>query len=136
MIRTLKPSRKANCRSRKGVTTVEFALTAPILLAIFVGAIELTRLNFLRHSAANAAYEGARAAIIPGGTAVNAQTEAMRLLELVMAANSVTINVQETTERVTVTVTITVNQNSWGLGRFTANMNIIQFCTLSRENLE
>lgn len=60
----------------------------------------------------------------------------MRLLELVLAANGATVDIQETTERVTVTVTIPVNQNSWGVGRFTANINIVQFCTLSRENLE
>ncbi len=128
--------RRQRRHSRNGVTTVEFALMVPIILAIFVAAVELTRLNFLRHSAANAAYEGARAAIVPGGTAARAEEEARQMLELVMADNGVGINVQETTERVTVTITIPLNQNSWGLGRFTSNMNIVQFCTLSRENLE
>ncbi len=53
---------------RKGVTAVEFAFVAPIIFALFIGAIEITRLNFIRNSAANAAYEGARKAVTPGST--------------------------------------------------------------------
>lgn len=130
------PGRKNRRPCRSGVTTVEFALVVPIILTMFVGAIELTRLNFLRHTAANAAYEGARAASVLGGTATNARAEARLILESVLAANGVIIDVQETTSRVTVTVNIPVNRNSWGLGRFTSGQNIIQSCSLARESVD
>ena len=67
-------------RTRSGATTVEFAIVVPITLTMFLGAIELTRMNFIRQTAANAAYEGARKAIVPGNTVQDAQTEALRLL--------------------------------------------------------
>ena len=115
------------------MTAVEFAIVAPVILLLFLGAIEVTRLNFLRHTAANAAYEGARRAIIPGGTAADADAAAMRLLDVVQANQGVEIDVVESLDRVAVTVVIPVHMNSWGVSRFTSNLNIVQSCSLSRE---
>ncbi|WP_203329086.1 TadE family protein [Candidatus Laterigemmans baculatus] len=115
------------------MTAVEFAVVAPVILLLFLSAIEVTRLNFLRHTAANAAYEAARHAIIPGSTASDADAAALQLLAAVQADRGVEIDVEQTLERVSVTVTIPVNLNSWGVSRFTSGYTIVQSCTLSRE---
>lgn len=119
--------------NRHGATTVEFALVAPIIFALFLGAIEITRMNFLRHTAANVAYEAARASIVPGAGVADGQAEAMQLLSMVGADNSVNVDINVTATTVEATVTIPVNANSWSLGRFTNNLNIVQSCRLRRE---
>ncbi len=119
---------------RRGATTVEFAIVVPIIFAMFLGTIEMTRLNFIRHSAANAAYEGARKAIVPGSTAAEASAEASRLMTAVGVGNGVAVAVSTTTDSTTVTVTVPVNQNSWGAARFSSGMTITQSCTLSKES--
>ena len=121
--------------SRSGATTVEFAFVVPIIFTMFLGAIELTRMNFIRQTAANAAYEGARKAIVPGNSASDAQTEAFRLLTNLGVRNGAGVVVNSTISRVTVTVTIPINQNSWGLTRFTGGFSVTQSCSLTLESL-
>lgn len=125
---------RRNRSQRKGVTAVEFAFVAPVIFALFIGAIEITRLNFIRNSAANAAYEGARKAVTPGSTSDDARNEALRLLTILRVGNGASATVTTTTSTVNVLVRIPVNQNSWGLTRFSSGMNIEQSCMLSRES--
>ena len=44
---------------RRGATAVEFAITAPIFFIFLLASFEFGWMNVLRHSAENAAYEGA-----------------------------------------------------------------------------
>ncbi len=126
-------SDRRNQRNRRGATTVEFAIVVPIIFAMFLGTIEMTRLNFIRHSAANAAYEGARKAIVPGSSASDATNEALRLMTAVGVSNGVTASLTTVNDAMTVTVTVPVNLNSWGVARFSNGMIITQACTLTRE---
>ncbi len=133
----MKLRRKAlNRRARKGTVTVEFALVAPLLFMLFLGSIEITRLNFIRQTASNAAYEAARKAIVPGGTSADATAAATNLLNAVKCGAGVTVTITETASNVTASVRIPVNQNSWGIGRFSYGMNVQQSCTLSRESVQ
>ncbi len=120
--------------ARNGTVTVEFALVAPVLFVLFLGSIEITRLNFIRHTASNAAYEGVRKAIVPGGKAADAVAAATNLLNAVRCGNGATVNIAETATQITATVRIPVNQNSWGIGRFSGGMTIQQSCTMARES--
>jgi len=120
-------------RQRTAATTVEFAFVLPVILLMFLGAIEITRLNFLRQTALNAAYEGARACVVPGATTSDGTNEAMRLLTAVSAHRGATVNVSMQQSLVNVTITIPVAQNSWGLGRFATNSNIVRNFSLKRE---
>ncbi|MCU0711598.1 MAG: pilus assembly protein [Pirellula sp.] len=120
-------------QNRTGATTVEFAFVLPVILVMFLGAIEVTRLNFLRQTALNAAYEGARACIVPGATPADGQAEAMRLLTAVSAHRGATVNVNMQQAVVNVTITIPLSQNSWGLGRFATNANVVRNFSLKKE---
>lgn len=121
-------------RERTGATAVEFAVVAPVIFLLFLGAIEMTRLNFLRHTAANAAYEAARNAIVPGGNAEDAKERALSLLAAVKADRGVDIRFTEAPDRVAVTVVIPMHMNSWGVTRYTSGFRITESCTLSRES--
>ncbi|MGN6136634.1 MAG: TadE/TadG family type IV pilus assembly protein [Aureliella sp.] len=136
MKQATKPRRRASRQAarRTAATTVEFAIVVPIIFAMFLGTVEITRLNFIRHSAANAAYEGARKSIVPGSTTQDGKNEALRLMNAVGVGNGVSVTVSNTDTAVTVSVNVPVNQNSWGVAKFSSGMNIAQSCTLSRES--
>lgn len=121
--------------ARSGTTSVEFALMMPIIFTLFLGAIEITRLNFIRQTAANASYEGARKAITPGSTVADAQAESLRLLRMLGVGNGANASILSDATSVTVTVTVPVNQNSWGISRFTSGINVTNTCKLTRETL-
>ena len=130
---TLRPRHRQAPGKRTGALTVEFAIVAPIIFFVFLGSIELTTLNLLRHTAANAAYEGARKAIVPGGTDAAAEAKAREILKIVGATTDVDVNIRRTTTDITVTVIIPINRNSWGLSRFSNGLSINKSCLLSLE---
>lgn len=118
---------------RRGSTAVEFAVVAPLILLLFLGAIELNHLNFIKHTAANAAYEGARMAVIAGGTTELATARSEEILDTFGVGNGAEIAVAETPDRVTVSVRVPVHLNSYGLSRFTGNLDVRQACSMGRE---
>lgn len=61
---------------RTGAAIVEFALVLPLFVIIVLGTIEACSMIFLQQSLEVAAYEGARAAIIPESTSGNVQASA------------------------------------------------------------
>ena len=67
---------KAIPSQRCGVATVEFALTAPILFLMILGAFEFSRAYVLYNTCEIAAAEGARQGILPGATAADCQAAA------------------------------------------------------------
>ncbi len=62
--------------SRLGVSTVEFAIVANILFIMILTCMEFARMNMVRNLAQDAAYFGARHAIVPGATAAEAIEQA------------------------------------------------------------
>jgi len=124
---------KRNTSTRLGATTVEFAMVVPIIFAMFLGSIELTRLNFIRQTASNASYEAARKAIVPGNTDNDARGEALRLLSNLGVGNGATASVSRSLNSITVTVAVPISQNSWGLTRLTGGYTVTQSCSLTLE---
>jgi Flp pilus assembly protein TadG len=125
--------------ARRGAFTVEFALTVPIVFIITLGFIELTRVVMLDNSSENAAYEGARAAIIPGGTASRAQAQANEILTAVGAqGSSVSVSptvIDDSVKEVTVTVEVPLSSNIWVPTVFTNGLVVRHSCKLKREKL-
>lgn len=135
----LRTTRRTRQRGgRTGAVLVEFALAAPITFVMVFALIEFSRVAMLTNSAENAAYEGCRAAIIPGGTAAKAQTAASRLMSSVGAVNpTITVtpaNITEATTEVTVEVSLSLNSNAWLIPTFTRNQTLIKRCKLTRES--
>lgn len=122
---------------KAGVTVVEFALIAPIVFALFFGAIEFSRVNMLRHSIETAAYDGCRAAIIPGATAQDAIDRANEILNAASATNAtVTVTpstITSSTTNVTVTVELPLNDNTWVTPDFFFNRSLTTAINMNRE---
>ncbi len=132
------PNNKSKRVHRSGVTTVEFALTAPILFFLLMGAVEFSRANMLRHTAVVAATEGARRSIIPGATAAECQQAAESELAVVgFSSVDVVIDpavILDDTTQVTVSVSIPLDgANGFVLPRFLYGARIDKSVTLQRE---
>lgn len=122
---------------RRGAVSVEFALVVPVLFLFIFGIIEFARLNMLRNSIENAAYEGARRAIIPGATADDAEAEALLVMKSISVHNAKvevspgTIN--SATPDVTVTVGVPLNGAAWVIYVSSRNNVMSRSITLKRE---
>lgn len=125
--------RNQACPSRLGAVTVEFAIVSPLIFLLFLGSLEMTSLNFVRQTAGNASYEAARKLIIPGGTAAQAETEGLRLMNSLGVGNGASVAVSQTPQQVTVTISVPAANNSWGLVRFCGGLTLRQSCTLTKE---
>jgi Flp pilus assembly protein TadG len=130
-------SRSRNYLQRAGAVSVEFAITAPILFLLVFSSIDFARMNVIRHTADNAAYEGARRGIVPGATASDVSATAQAIMSSV-SAHDVTINVsppviQPDTPQLTVDVDVPADQNGWIASKFFSGHRFQGRCTLSRE---
>ncbi|MGI9430519.1 MAG: TadE/TadG family type IV pilus assembly protein [Bythopirellula sp.] len=133
-------SPKRVLKHRRGATVVEFAFVAPIFFLLLVASFEFARLNVIRHTADNAAYEAARIAMVPGATAAEAVNEANRIMSIAGARGSnVTVNpanIGPNTQQITVTVDIPLGQNGWITPRFTGSTNMRSQSTLKAERVQ
>lgn len=122
---------------RRGATTVELAIVAPLMFTLFFASVEFGRANQVLNATSNAAYQGCRAAIIPGGTASTASTAATNYLAAnLITGATITVNpstITNTTTVITVTVSVPMNANSWVGQSFMAGKNVVRACTLTRE---
>ena len=131
--------RKNSRQERHGATAVEFAMIAPIFVIVVLSSFEFARLNVLRHTADNAAYEAARHAMVPGGTATEAIAKANSVLNIVAARGAqVSITPAVLTpemDEITVTVDIPLDQNGWITPRFTGTRTLRATSTLKAERI-
>ena len=132
-------SRKAETL-RRGAAAVEFAVTAPFFFLFLLAAFEFGWLNVMRHTADNAAYEAARAAMVPGATADEAKSKANNLLGIVGARSAkVTVTpavLTPETDQVTVAIDIPMNRNGLIVPRFTSKTTLHSSSTLRTERAE
>lgn len=123
---------------RSGKVSVEFALTMPVALMLTFGIVEFARVNMIRNTAQNAAYEGARSAIIPGGTAERAATRANLIMSTIYAKNvDVTIDppvITDSTPKVKVSISVPLGINMWITPRYFVNQTMVRTCELTRES--
>lgn len=134
LFKRMSPSRRS---VRHGAVTVEFALVAPILFMLIFGIIEFARLNMLRNSIENAAYEGARRGIIPGATADDAIAEAKLILNAVFVKNpQIVVSpavILAATADITVTVNVPLSEAAWVFYFSPRNSVMTRSITLIRE---
>ena len=119
---------------------VEFAIVAPIFFLFIMGAFEFARLNVIRHTADNAAYEAARHAMVPGATAAEAIAKANQILNIV-GTRGAQVTVSPSTlgpnvEEITVSIDIPMNLNGWVTPAFTAGKMLHASSTLKTEYIE
>lgn len=104
-------------KDRSGAALVEFAMVLPIVVLLFSGMVEVSRVLLLQHTADTAAYEGARAGMVPGASALEAQQAAEELLKTAgLNEYQVTVTpseILEETALISVHVHVPIAPNSW-----------------------
>lgn len=122
---------------RRGVVTVEFAVTVPLLFLFVFAQIEFSRANMVRHALRTATYEGCRAGIVLGSTEVDVEAAAKRALDAVgLQQYTITVTppvITTATRDVTVRVTASIDENSWITPLFTDGVLLENSLTMERE---
>ena len=129
-------NRRTPCR--RGATAVEFAVAAPILILFTFAGIEFSRVNSIRNTMENAAYEGARRGVVPGATAAACQATAQNLLDVIQVNDSsVTVNpatISPDTDTITVTVSVPLSAaNGYVTPQYYLGQSLQTSITLPRE---
>lgn len=136
MMRTFRRNAK---HSRRGAVMVEFAIVAPVFFVFIIIAFEFGRLNVIRHTADNAAYEAARHAMVPGATAAEAVAKAKSILNVVGTQGAkVSVNppvLGPTVDSVQVTVVVPMAQNGWIAPRFSSATTMRSVSTMRTEHM-
>lgn len=113
---------------------------APLFFLFLLAAFEFGWMNVLRHTADNAAYEAARAAMVPGATAADATAKANGLLKVVGARSpKITITpatITTATKEVTVTIDIPMSKNGLIVPKFSKKSTLHAESTLRTERAE
>jgi Flp pilus assembly protein TadG len=132
-----KRRQRSRRRTRGGATIVEFALVLPLFFLFLFASFEFGWANVLRHTADNAAYEGARCAMVPGGTAAEAVAKANSVLNAIGARNAkVTVSpstITSSTTAITVTVDVPLKDNALVIPKFTSKKTIRGVSTMRTE---
>jgi hypothetical protein len=125
---------KPNSRGRQGAAMVEFAVVVPILMLFFGGMIEIAHLFLLQHTMDTAAYEGARSAMVPGGTRDDAIRATKSLIDIArLRSTNIIVSpsvIDESTALITVRVEAPVSANSWIMPRWVTSGNVVSEVTL------
>jgi Flp pilus assembly protein TadG len=133
----VKTRNQSPTQNRTGTLTVEVALCLPILIIVLFGGYELGHANMILHSTESAAYEGARAGIVPGATVEKIEQSVEALLTSVSIKNfDVQVNpttITETTENITVTVLVPIRENLSFPAFFMQDPTFRGECQLTRE---
>jgi len=122
---------------RRGALVVEMALTLPVLLLVLWTSYEFARANMLRHAADAAAYEAARAAIVPGASIRDAR-EAANFVLASVGARKATIRFEPnrilpTTPAIEVDVILDVDKNLTFMPLLMRSKTLSGHCRLRRE---
>ena len=129
--------RLSSLRRPSGATTVEFALCAPVLFLFTFASLEFSRVNMIRQTVENAAYEGCRRGIVPGATTQDVEASAQQVLNAILAHNAqITVEptvITEDTPEITISILVPINDNSWVAPLFFHDMNVESSMTLRRE---
>lgn len=137
MLRTRERCSRIAPSCRRGAVVVEFAIVAPLFFVFIITAFEFGRMNVIRHTADNAAYEAARHAMVPGATAAEAIARANSILSMVGTRGAqVTVNpatLGPSVNTVSVTVEVPMAQNGWIAPKFTSASVMRSVSTMKTE---
>lgn len=130
-------SRDSKTASRRGATTVEFAICLPILFSVLFGLLEFARVTQLQQAARLAAFEGARAGVSLNASTTDVKSAVNKVMSAVSISSFTTTITPETlaytSPTVSVTVALSPNANAWFKWYVSDNSVITANVTLSRE---
>jgi Flp pilus assembly protein TadG len=126
-------NKRRNRDCREGVVCVDFALTFPLVLGIFMSMLFFVQAFLYKNTSSNACFEAARVGVIVGTTKEEMVEKADQILGALGVRERI-ITIDETNDTVTVTVAIPMKGNSWATGTlFPIDVSIGESCTLRKQ---
>jgi Flp pilus assembly protein TadG len=125
--------------NRQGTAAVEFAVCLPAIVLLFLGAIELASMTFLKESLAVASYEGARTAAQYNSETSDVLGKANALLDIrdveeaTVTVSPANVSNTERGDLITVTVSSPCNANALIPLSFLNDQTITVQATMVRE---
>lgn len=124
-------------RGRRGVASTEMAICLPVLLTFLFGCYETSRAYMMQHAAESAAYEAARAGIIPNANPHTCRQIAENVLRSVGVSNfSLTITptpIQQQSPTIAVTIEVPLRNNTAFGPLFFREVTLRGQCVMQRE---
>lgn len=112
-------------------------MVLPLFVLFLMASFEFGWLNVVRHTADNAAYEAARYAMVPGGTAAEAIAKANSILNIIGARGAVVkvnpATLTSATTEVTVSIDIPLKANALVVPKFTGSKTLHTEATMRTE---
>ena len=113
-------------------------MTAPILFMLLFAALELGRMNMIRQTVNNAAYEAARTCIVPGatnaeGVAAAQGSAGVHRRHRLHRSRVTPATITDTTPSVTATVAVPYSTNMWVTPLYSTNGSASATCTMARD---
>jgi Flp pilus assembly protein TadG len=127
--------RTRRSRRRRGALTVELAITAPLAFFLFFAALEFGRMNMVRHSMENAAYEAVRRGLVPNTTKAEVRATARTVLDVV-SVKKPRIEVADRTDEITVTIRANFNDQGWFAPIIFYNKTLTSTLTMSKDKVK
>jgi len=126
-------------QKRCGAVAVEFALVLPLLLLCLFAFYEISFASMIKHTTQSAAYEGARAGIIPGATQQEIEDQVAFVLNSI-GVTEFTVNVEQnliidSVSKVRVTVNVPFSSTVTGGLLFGDDTSFTGQTALSQETL-
>lgn len=122
---------------RRGVVTAEMAICLPILFIFLFGCYETARAYMFQHAAESAAYEAARAGIVPNAQVSTCRSAAEQILRSVGVTDfSLRVSpnpILRDSPTVTVTIEVPMRSNSRVSSFFFGNTTLLGECQMQRE---
>ncbi len=129
-------TRRRRRNRRRGSAVVEFAITLPILIMFLIFMWEFSRAEMIRQTSATAAYEGARQAIVVGGSTNDVEQTVTSIMQAVGIRDAKVVVtpsvITSATAAVEVTVDVPLAGNAWITPLFFQDMTIHSTMTLLR----
>lgn len=127
--------------ARGGAITVELAFTAPLLFLVFFASVEFSRLNVIKNTLENAAYEGCRQGILPGASEAKCKNAAQQILQTIGISDASVVVTPSTiatdSPQVTVDIGLTLlPSHGFIFNRFVMGHSLQASCTLQREIMD
>ncbi len=118
---------------RRGASTVEFAMTVPLVFLFFFASVEFGRVYMIRQSIENATYEAARRGLVPGTPNGEIRQTAAAVLSAVSVSRP-KIRVSQNDEQVTVSVSVKVKDHAWITPLFFHKSRLSSTLTLNKDD--
>jgi Flp pilus assembly protein TadG len=101
-----------NKKKRIGAVAVEMALVIPIVLLVFLGLWEWSRVEMIKHVCKNAVFVGARHGTLPGSTETNTEQKVQDILDIYFVEGAtIDATIDLGTGASTVNVTVPIDSN-------------------------